>query len=97
MLTELIDETKDVLSQIEHRIEQIQGQMAEIAMEETQVQTLRECVPVWRDVFDGASNEKKKMMLASIVERVRVSRDKVEIDFKLSMDQFLCAMGHAKS
>jgi len=97
MLTELIDETKDVLSQIEHRIAQIQAQMAEIATEEAQVQTLRECVPVWRDVFDGAANEKKKMMLASIIERVRVSRDKVEIDFKIRLDQFLGAMGHAES
>ena len=93
MLTELIGETKEVLLQLEQRIEQIKEQMAKTAVEEAQIQTLRQYVPVWSDVFAGASNEKKKMMLASIIERVRVSRDKVEIDFKLRIGQFLGAMG----
>ena len=44
----------------------------------------------WADIFDQAPLETKQMILASLIERVKVGRGyKINVQFKLSVRQFL--------
>ncbi len=94
MLNELIHETKQSILALEDQIQTVQNEMACKKVEETEIKTLQEYVPVWREVFEQASNEKKKMMLGTIIGSIRVYRDRIEINFKLRIDQFLGTMGY---
>lgn len=53
------------------------------------MQALQTYIPVWREVFKKASTAKKKMMLSTIIECVRVYRDSVELTLKLNISSFL--------
>ncbi|CAH1059858.1 hypothetical protein [Paenibacillus pseudetheri] len=53
------------------------------------MQALQTYIPVWREVFKKASTAKKKMMLSTIIECVRVYRDSVELTLKLKISSFL--------
>lgn len=91
-LNELIEESKRTIRELESRLQTVQHEMENKKIEEEEMRTLQEYVPVWKDVFDQASDSKKKMMLATIIGCVRVFRDRVEIDFKLRINQFLGTM-----
>ena len=53
-----------------------------------------EYIPVWQDVFDEASTEKKKMMLSTLIDVVYVSKEKISIEIKGRIKEFL---GHPSS
>lgn len=94
MLNELIHETKQRILALEDQIRTVQNEMASKKVEETEIKMLQEYVPVWREVFEQASDAKKKMMLGTIIGSIRVYRDRIEINFKLRIDQFLGTMGY---
>ncbi|MED4377924.1 hypothetical protein P9274_19905, partial [Schinkia azotoformans] len=54
-------------------------------------------VPVWREVFEKASIEKKKMMLSTIIKSINVFKDRIEINLNLHICEFLNTMGNATS
>jgi hypothetical protein len=43
----------------------------------------------WSDVFDNASMEAKKMIVAQLIKRVNLWRDyKIDVEFNIDMEQF---------
>lgn len=93
-LNELIEETKQTMRELEARLQVVQNEMASKRIEAEEIKVLQEYVPVWKDVFDQATDSKKKMMLGTIIGGMKVYRDRVEINFKLSVGQFLGTMGY---
>jgi DNA invertase Pin-like site-specific DNA recombinase/ElaB/YqjD/DUF883 family membrane-anchored ribosome-binding protein len=91
-LEEAIARTKEKISELEIGLQKAEKALTSKQIEEAEIKTLQQHVPVWRKVFDQASDAKKKMMLGTIIDCVRVFRDRVEVDFKLRIDQFLGAM-----
>jgi DNA invertase Pin-like site-specific DNA recombinase/flagellar biosynthesis chaperone FliJ len=91
-LEEAIAKTKDKISELEIVLQKAEKALTSKKIEEAEIKTLQQYVPVWRKVFDQASDAKKKMMLATIIDCVRVFRDRVEVDFRLRIDQFLGTM-----
>lgn len=90
----LIAESKQTIAKLETDLKDAEDELASKEVEEAKVAALQKYVPVWREVFEQASDSKKKMMLGTIINSVRVFRDKVNIDFKLRIDQFLGTMGY---
>ncbi|MCK6075568.1 hypothetical protein [Paenibacillus silvae] len=58
------------------------------------MEMLKEFIPVWQDVFDEASTEKKKMMLSTLIDVVYVSKEKISVEIK---DRFKGFLGHLSS
>lgn len=58
------------------------------------MESLREYIPVWKEVFNKASTEKKKMMLGILIECVYVSKEEIKIDLNIRLREFL---GHLYS
>ena len=67
LLNGLIAETEQSIRGLADQIQFIQREMESKKMEEAEIQTLRQYVPVWREVFEQATDSKKKMMLAAII------------------------------
>lgn len=53
------------------------------------METLKDDLPVWRDVFTKASTEKKKMMLCTLLEVVYISKDKISVEIKAGIKELL--------
>ncbi|MCR4435905.1 MAG: hypothetical protein QHH06_09010 [Clostridiales bacterium] len=51
--------------------------------------SLQRLIPVWKEEFDRANVEKRKMMLAQIVSEIKVWKDKVEVNVRMSINDFI--------
>ena len=43
----------------------------------------------WKDILKSASIEKKKMILASIIKKIVVYDEKIDIHLKINFDEFI--------
>lgn len=50
---------------------------------------LREMIPVWREEFEKAPNEIKKVLLSLIIDRVTVYPDRIDIKLKMEIGDFI--------
>lgn len=92
-LSELLAATRQNVSDIQGLITKTEGELESKKVELAEMEVLQEYVPVWREVFEQASAAKKKMMLSTIINDILVHRNRIEIDFKLRINQFIGKMG----
>lgn len=95
ILSELIEQTKQKISEIEFEVARVEKEIASKKLEQAEVEVLKKFLPEWRDVFENASTAKKKMMLSTIIKNIDVRKDGIRIDFKLRVSQFIGVMGMA--
>lgn len=57
-------------------------------IEMTQALAVQERIPRWRDEFNEAPTEVKKMMLAELIEDIKVNKTEIEIKFKIRANNF---------
>ena len=57
------------------------------------MESVQHAIPTWREVFESASIEKKKMMLRTIIDQITVYRDRIDVKFKLQIQRFLGMLG----
>lgn len=50
---------------------------------------LQRYIPVWKEEFQKASDDRKKIMLSYVLDKVIVYRDKIEQDVKSHISQFI--------
>lgn len=93
LLNELIGETAERITVLEEQVEQVKHEMEAKRIEKKELETLKQHIPNWREVFNKASVQQKKMMLRTIIGGIHVRKDGVKIDFKLRISQFIGTMG----
>lgn len=55
------------------------------------LEELKKHIPVWREVFEKADHDKKKMMLQTIIESITVYKDRIQVKPKMVIDTFISA------
>lgn len=93
LLNELIGETAQRITELEEQVEQVRHEMEAKRIEKKELETLKQHIPNWREVFNKVSIQQKKMMLRTIIVGIPVGKDGVKIDFKLRISQFIGTMG----
>lgn len=93
LLSDLIMEKEKEVSDLSEKVNLVESELENKKVEFEQMKTLQKYIPKWSEVFEQASTEKKKMMLSTIINGITVYRDKIEIDFKLNISQFIGTMG----
>lgn len=91
LLSSLIQEKE--INELKLKVEEAEKELETKKIEVAEMEEVQKYIPVWREVFEKASIEKKKMMLNTIIDVVTVYRNKVEIDCKINVGYFLGAMG----
>ena len=51
--------------------------------------SLQISIPCWKEEFELASNEQKKMMMSQIIDEIIVYKSKIKIKVKLYIDEFV--------
>lgn len=95
MLSGMMKDNENEILDLQAKTEKAQQELDSKKFEHAQMEALQKYFPVWREVFECASTEKKKMMLSTIIDGINVHRDRIEINFKLHISQFIDAMGYA--
>lgn len=92
-LNTLIEATEVAVAELEIAVENAEGELKSKESELFEMEELKKYIPVWGEVFENASIEKKKMMLSTIIDNIVVYRDKIDITFKIQLTQFVGTMG----
>ncbi|UGB29946.1 recombinase family protein [Metabacillus sp. B2-18] len=88
-LNNIIESKEKEVKELNKLVEEAQQELDSKKIELHEVEELKKHIPIWREVFENASSEKKKMMLSTVIERVVVYKDNVEITFKININQFV--------
>lgn len=89
MITDLIEENnlkKQELINEKNELEKIKVQK-EVEFE--QMKQLKQMIPNWKEEFKNSSQEKKKIMLSSIIDLIVVNDDNIEIKLKMNLRDFI--------
>jgi len=73
----------------EEEIRSIEDAASTERIEAKDISDLRKALPKWEVLFDEADTEKKKMMLSTIISHVIVSKEEIQVNIKLHIQQFL--------
>lgn len=89
ILNNLVEKKEVEISELKQLLEEAKQELDSKKIELHEVEELKKHIPIWREVFENASTEKKKMMIATVIEKVVVYKDNVEITFKININQFV--------
>ncbi|WP_082560391.1 recombinase family protein [Paenibacillus sp. Root52] len=89
MLSGLIETKENEITQTSNEINEIKKLLSSKKIVISEMETLKEYIPIWQDVFDKASTEKKKMMLSTLIDVVYVSKEKISVEIKVRLKEFL--------
>ena len=73
----------------EEEIRSIEDAASTERIEAKDISDLRKALPKWEVLFDEADTEKKKMMLSTVIRHVIVSKEEIQVNIKLHIQQFL--------
>jgi DNA invertase Pin-like site-specific DNA recombinase len=89
MLSKLIEQKEIDISKMAHEIKELDESMTTKKVEANDLETLQKHIPVWKQMFEEASKDKKKMMLHTIIDKVHIFREHIKLDVKLTIEQFI--------
>ncbi|MBD2863137.1 recombinase family protein [Paenibacillus oceani] len=89
MLNGLIEDNEKEIVSMNKDIESLQKKIKESSIEVDGLEELQKHIPVWREVFEKADHDKKKMMLQTIIESITVYVDKIQVKPRMIIDSFI--------
>ena len=89
LISELIEENKQKLEEYKKQKTQLEiiKQQKNVSFE--QMVQIRNMIPDWKKVLKNSSTERKKIILSSIIKKIIVYDDKIDIELKISFSEFL--------
>jgi Site-specific recombinases, DNA invertase Pin homologs len=89
LLSKLIADKENEINSLKSFKEKLESIIESKKVEVDDMQKLQKTIPVWKEEFDKASLEKKKMMLSQIIDEIILKKDKVEINVKFYINEFI--------
>ncbi len=89
LISELMEENKQKIEEYQKQkieLEKLKKQK-EINFEQTM--KVKKMIPDWKEVLKNCSIEKKKMILSTIIKKIVVFDDKIDIYLRISFDEFI--------
>ncbi len=75
-------------SEIEKQLTQLQETIGVKIQEVDKFVKLQSMIPNWRNEFDSSGHDVKKMMISELIQEVIVYQDLIEVNFKISFNEF---------
>lgn len=89
VINELYKENQDKLASNLRKFEEAQKILESKKLEQKDLASLQNMIPVWREEFERAPFEVKKVLLSNIVDEVVVYPDHIDIKLKMYINDFL--------
>ena len=89
MLSELIEENNKKSEEFQKRKTELEIIKEQKEIEFEQMLKVKKMIPNWKEILKNTSIEKKKMILASIIKKIVVYDEKIDIHLKINFDEFI--------
>ncbi|MFK4167648.1 recombinase family protein [Paenibacillus lautus] len=97
LLNTLIEQKQNEIISVESSMQKLEQTVQNKRIEKNEMENLVKSIPVWKEVFQKAPIDKRKMMLNSVIERVTVYRDRVDLKIKLKVHELLQELDGSES
>lgn len=88
MLKDLISEKDALINKENEYLSQLETKVQKMNSDVSSYKTLDKNIYNWNKRFDEADEEMKKSMLISVIDKVRVFKDEIEITFNVRMETY---------
>ena len=88
-LERMLSERKGKLDELVVDLTAAEELLSRKKIEQTDLEMLREVIPVWSEVFDNATVDEQKVMLSKVIERVDVSPGDMKVQLRLHVREFI--------
>ncbi|OGO84914.1 MAG: hypothetical protein A2Y22_07095 [Clostridiales bacterium GWD2_32_59] len=89
MLNIAIEEKSYQLEQFRQESEKLEKVLEAKKIEHDDMVKLQKMIPIWREEFENAPSEVKKVLLSQIIEEIVVSPNKIDIKLKMYINDFI--------
>lgn len=89
MLSELIEENNKKSEEFQKQKTELEIIKKQKEIEFEQMLKVKKMIPNWKEILKNASIEKKKMILASIIKKIVVYDEKIDIHLKINFEEFI--------
>lgn len=89
LLSDMMEENKQKIEELEKQKKEVETIKKQKEVNFEQMMKIRNMIPDWKDVLKKSNTEKKKMILSTIIKKVIVYDDKIDVHLKISFDEFL--------
>ena len=89
MLSELIEDNNKKSEEFQKQKTELEIIKKQKEIEFEQMLKVKKMIPNWKEILKNASIEKKKMILASIIKKIVVYDEKIDIHLKINFDEFI--------
>lgn len=85
-LSSMIGEKETRKKELEKVRSRLQAQLEELLIKQEDMKQFIELIPNWRELFEESDVPTKRMLLSTLIDRIIVTDDEINIKFKISLD-----------
>ena len=89
LLNELLEEKNNELKQVQLRKSDLETILIRKDIEQKDILKVKNMIPNWKEEFENADVEMKKMLLTEFIKEIRIYNDKIEIDFLFEINDYI--------
>ena len=89
VLTDLIEENKNKKQELIGKKMELEKVKKQKQLKLEKLMNGKELIPDWKEEFKKSSEEKKKMMLSTMIGKIIVNDEAIEIQLKISLEEFV--------
>ncbi len=89
LLNELLEEKNNELKQVQLRKSDLETILIRKDIEQKDILKVKNMIPNWKEEFENADVEMKKMLLTEFIKEIRIYNDKIEIDFLFEINNYI--------
>jgi len=88
-LSSIIKEKEQELKEQAEKEKEIERKIKESKLQESELEQFISVIPNWKEEFRNADIPTKQMLLASLIDRIIVKNDSINIKFKIRLEDYL--------
>ena len=71
------------------KINQIKTELEHSSVSVKEWEEIHQKLPTWKEIFQNTDFSRKRVLVNKLIERIDIRKDKINIRFKINLDEFL--------
>lgn len=88
-LSVMIKEKEQEAETLEKEAEQTKNRLSQVVNQNSDMEKFITMVPNWKEEFQNADTQTKKMLLSSLIDKIEVKNNDIHIKFKIRLEDFI--------
>lgn len=87
-LSSMIQEKETRRKELEITKRRLKAQLDEVSLKSEDMKQFIELIPNWRELFEESDVQTKRMLLSTLIDKIIVKDDEINIKFKIRLDEY---------